>query len=301
MLPILSIFLDTLAPVFILVTVGYIVGTRFQLDPRTLSRLAYWVLAPGFILDTFLKASLDFNSATRMMGFYFVVTAGSVIAAFLAGKLLRQPDDMVAAFVLVTAFGNVGNFGLSVVQFQSGEQALAVGSVYFLAGNIFGFIVGTLAATWHKSNRWEAVRSAFLNPAIIAAVVAVAIKQLGIELPVFLGRSVGLVAQAMVPMTIVALGVQFGTLGRPRLNGSVAVAGMVRLVVSPLLGFALAAPFALSAIERTAGIVQVSMPAAVFTALLAIEHDLHPQFVTTAVFLSTLFSAFTLTAVLALV
>lgn len=296
-----AIFLDTLAPVFVLVIVGYIAGTRLQFEPRTLSRLAYWVLAPAFVYFSFSTATLEIVAATRMAVFYTVVTGGSILAAGLIAFLLRRTPQKIAAFVLVAAFGNVGNFGLSVVQFASGEEALTVGTVYFLIGNFIGFIVGVLAATWHKGNRWDAVRSAVLNPAVLAAVVAVLFKQFNVALPPFLMRSVGLVADAMIPVMLLSLGVQFAHLGRFQLTGEVVLASVIRLLVSPALGFLLAGVFMLTTVERAAGLVQVSMPSAVFTALLAIEHELEPQFVTTAVFLSTVFSAITLTVVLALV
>ncbi len=48
-------------------------------------------------------------------------------------------------------------------------------------------------------------------------------------------------------------------------------------------------------------ILQSAMPAAVFTALIAIEHDLEPDLVTTTVLTTTLVSAVTLAVVLALV
>ena len=43
------------------------------------------------------------------------------------------------------------------------------------------------------------------------------------------------------------------------------------------------------------------MPAAVLTSLIALEHDLLPDFVTTTVLFSTILSSITLTLVLALV
>ena len=55
--------------------------------------------------------------------------------------------------------------------------------------------------------------------------------------------------------------------------------------------------------QRPAGvtIVQSAIPAGVFSALIAIEHDLEPDFVTTMVLTSTVASAVTLVVVLALV
>ena len=67
------------------------------------------------------------------------------------------------------------------------------------------------------------------------------------------------------------------------------------------LAVLLAIPFDLTGLERSAGILQVSMPAGVTISIIAIEHDLVPDFVTTAVLISTLTSLVTLTFVLLLV
>ena len=64
---------------------------------------------------------------------------------------------------------------------------------------------------------------------------------------------------------------------------------------------ALAGLFQINGVERGAGIIQTAMPAAVLTSLIALEHRLLPDFVTTVVLFSTLASAVTLTAVLAFV
>ena len=66
-------------------------------------------------------------------------------------------------------------------------------------------------------------------------------------------------------------------------------------------GVCMVAPFALTGIERGAGILQASMPVAVLAALIAFEHQLLPNFVTTVTLFSTLASAITLTVVLSFV
>jgi predicted permease len=81
----------------------------------------------------------------------------------------------------------------------------------------------------------------------------------------------------------------------------VLVASTARLVFGPALALALAAPFALTGVARGTGVLQAAMPAAVLTTLIAMEHDLIPEFVTTVVLFSTLASAVTLTIVLAIV
>jgi predicted permease len=59
--------------------------------------------------------------------------------------------------------------------------------------------------------------------------------------------------------------------------------------------------FGLTGIERGAGILQMSMPVAVLASLIALEHNLMPDFVTRTVLFSTVASSVTLTVVLALI
>ena len=97
-------------------------------------------------------------------------------------------------------------------------------------------------------------------------------------------------------------GIQLAGMGRPKLfDKDVILVSLIRLLAGPALAIVLAAPFGLSGVERGAGIIQASMPAAVLTSLIALEHDLLPDFVTTTVLFSTILSSITLTLVLALV
>ena len=59
--------------------------------------------------------------------------------------------------------------------------------------------------------------------------------------------------------------------------------------------------FGLKGIERDAGILQAAMPSAVLASIIAMEYKLIPEFVTTTVLFSTLFSILTLTVILTLI
>jgi malate permease and related proteins len=104
----------------------------------------------------------------------------------------------------------------------------------------------------------------------------------------------------MIPTMVVALGCQLAASGIPRPNLDMAVASGVRLIGGPLLAFALAIPFGLAGLERSVGILQASMPAAVLVSIIAYENDLLPEFVTATVLFSTLASVLTLTIVVGL-
>ena len=297
----LTIFVNILVPVFGLVLVGYFAGPRLVLDARTLTKFAYYILVPAFVFNVFSDADIVADLALRMVGYMAAVTLGTVLVAILAARLLRCSPQMTGAFVLVAAFGNVGNFGLPIIQFKLGEEALVAASVYFLVGSTLGFVIGVMAATWHRGSSWGAVAAAFKTPGVLAIFPAFLVNGLDWQTPLFLGRAIGLLAAALIPVMLVTLGVQLADMGRPRFSLDVVIAGSLRLVVGPVLAIALAGLFGMSDIARGAGILQASMPVAVLASLVALEHNLLPDFVTTTVLFSTLASAVTLTVVLAIV
>lgn len=297
----LAIFIDILTPVFSLVVLGYVVGPRLQFETRTLSRFAYYILTPAFLFNVLSGAHIPATLAFRMAAFILTVALSGVGVVWLIARWAGFTPEVTAAHVLVAAFGNVGNFGLPIIQFKLGDGALVAASFYFLILSTFGFVIGIVAASLSKGSRWGSLITAFKTPAIIAALLAFLVNWLDLPVPLFLQRSTALLAAAMIPTMLVVLGVQLAGMERPKLTRDVLFATLARLLIGPILAMALASVFALTGVERGAGILQASMPTAVLAVLIAMEHNLLPEFVTTAVLFSTLASALTLTIVLALV
>ena len=85
----------------------------------------------------------------------------------------------------------------------------------------------------------------------------------------------------------------------PDRPAAVGLAVGLSLLVAPVVGVALTMLLGLSGVARQVAIVGASMPAAVITTVLALEFDLDPSFATSAVFLSTILSPFTLVLLIA--
>jgi predicted permease len=79
----------------------------------------------------------------------------------------------------------------------------------------------------------------------------------------------------------------------------VVLATVLTLGVTPLLALGLTPVLGLSGPARQAAVIEASMPTAVVTTILALEYEIAPAFVTSAVFLSTLLSPFTVTLLIA--
>ncbi len=296
-----AILLDILAPVFLVVAAGFLVADRLELDPRTPSRLAYWLLGPVFIFQALIRLDLAANVVLRMVA---VAVAAMLVTGLLVMALGRGAGvdrGRLGAVLHPSTHGNVGNFGLAICAFALGADALPLAGVVFVAINTVGIVVGVAAAGARTGSSWAAVRRAITAPMTLVVPPAIAIRASGISLPLAVERSVDLLAAALIPLMLLTLGIQMRQMRRPRLGRAMAIPLAAKLVAAPLAAAGLAAALRLSNPPAAVVILQSAMPAAVFTSVIAIEHDSEADLVTAIVLIGTLLSAVTLPAVIALV
>lgn len=296
-----EIFINVITPVFALVAIGYVAAPRLGLDARTLSRTAYFILIPSFVFNVMSGASVDPSQTLRMVSFIVVVYLAVALLGFGVAKMLRRPPEMVAAYVVVAVWGNVGNFGLPLIEFRLGQDALVAATVYFLAIILVAFSISVAAANWHRGGSLRAILQVLKTPGLIALLPALLFNGLDVPVPLALSRVTGLLGGAMVPIMLVTLGAQLAGAKQIRISGDVLIASSLRLIGGPLIAIALAGFFGLGAIERGAGIFQAGMPVAILASIIALENKLLPDFVTTTVLFSTIMSVITLTMLFALV
>ena len=294
-----EIFLNVITPVFAFVLIGYIAAPRLGLEARTLSRFAYYILVPAFVFNVMSSATIEAELATQMLVYILLVHLACALLGYGVARLLRRPPAMVGAYVLVAVFGNVGNFGLPLIEFRLGEAALIPATVYFLAIIIVAFVIGVAAANLQKGGSLGAILAVFKTPALLALPPALLVNWLNLTPPLLLTRITGLLGGAMVPTMLVALGVQLAATQALTIDRDVVVASSLRLLGGAALALLIVVPFGLTGLERGAGVLQSAMPTAVLASIIALEYDLLPDFVTTAVLFSTLASVITLTLLMA--
>lgn len=297
---IISIFLNVVTPVFALVALGYTLGTKLQIQYRSLSRTAYYLLIPAFIFNVMSSIKVDLSLAGKMVFAITAIYVGTGALGWLAARLLGYGREMAVAFLMTCVFGNIGNYGLAMTGFRLGEESFGSATIYMVTVNAVAFSVCVLAAGWVRNGGVSALMTVFKTPGIMALPVALIFPVTGSEPPVMVGRITGLLGDAMIPLMLLTLGLQLRETGRLRFGFPVLAASGVRLIGGPLLAFFIIPLVGISGIEAAAGILQGSMPAAVITAIIAMEHDIVPEFVISTVFASTLLSLLTLTVVMAL-
>ncbi|SHJ67999.1 hypothetical protein SAMN02745165_02929 [Malonomonas rubra DSM 5091] len=295
MLELFSIFFNVIMPVFGIVALGFLLGGKLQLQAATLTRSAYYVFVPAFIFQAISQSQIELNAALQMVVF---IVVSHLLAVFIAGgigRALGRSKEMIAAFVMIAAFGNVGNYGLAIVRFHLGDAALAPASIYFVAISISAFIVCVGAAGWAHDGSKGAIWGVLKTPALWALPPALLVSLGGVEVPLMMSRMIGLLADAMIPVMLFALGLQLLEQRRVSLGSDVWLASGIRLLLVPAIAFVVSSLFVLNPLESAAGILQAAMPTAILVAIIAKENNIVPQFVTSVVVVSTLTSLVTLT------
>jgi predicted permease len=296
----LGILVDDLVPILAVAAVGFVLARKLHADVRTLSRVTFNALAPCLVFTLMITSTVG-PAEFGQVAAYTVLFVGAVGAlAAVAARPFHLDRPHLAAFLLVVMFSNAGNYGLSVVLFAFGREALARAAIYFVTSALVTYTAGTLLASSGRRGWRAAFRGLVRVPALWGLLAAGLVMWAGLRLPAAVMRPIELLATAAIPCMLLVLGMQIERGARPERPGLVALAAALVLVGAPVVGFFLAHLLGLSGPARQAVLLQSAMPSAVVTTILALEFDAAPAFVASVVVVTTLISPITVSLLIAL-
>jgi len=296
---ILSVFVSDIVPIFLIAGVGYLLASKLQANLKTLAHVAFYALAPCFAFRMLSTSKMTGPEAGRLALLAILVMVVMGLLARIAAIPFRLSRAELSGFLLVAMFSNGGNYGLPVVLFAFGNDALAPATVYFVTSSILTYTAGVFLAASGRRSMSRAILGISRTPAIYGVGVAALVLVTGISVPVVLTRPIQLLADGAIPVMILVLGMQLQRATKPERPRVVAAAVALSLVAAPVVALGLTWLLGLTGYARQAGVVLASMPTAVITTILALEFDTAPAFVTNVVFMTTLLSPLTLAPLIA--
>ncbi len=297
-----AILYNNIVPVFIAIGLGYILERRLKIEIKSVSRTIFYALTPCLVFSSLVKSTVSGGEFWRIASFEVLITLVVALVAWGVARALRFDRAMESAFLLATIFVNAGNYGLSVNQLAFGDEALTRAVIYFVVSSLLINTSGVYLASRGKARAGEALLNVLKVPIVYAVFLAVLVKLINLNVtgsPVF--KAVEMVGQGAVPLMLLLLGMQLAKTPPAQRMKTAGLATLIRLAVAPAIAWPLASLLGLTGPALQACVVEASMPTAVTTAVLAIEFDARPEFVTSVIFLSTLVSPITLTPIIALV
>ena len=291
-------FANNILPIILLSGAGYVLGKLLHIDPRSLGRVVFYVFSPVLLFDLLVENQLKITDAAIVIAFAlcFILMIGLV--TFLIGYFLKLERSALVAILITTMFANTGNYGLPLVSFAFGEQALSYAGIYFATTTLLFYTLGVFLASLGHMTFKEAILGMFKIPTMYAVLLAILINAFDIGIPVPVARAVELAAGGTIPLMLILLGVQLTQVEFSGNQRALQLSVALRLLVAPLAALLFAALFGLQGFARQASVTQASMPSMVSATVLAAEYNLDSKLVTAVVFISTLLSPFTLTPLL---
>jgi predicted permease len=295
----ISIFVSDILPIFLIAGAGFLLARKLKAEVKTLAAVVFYALIPCFVFRLLVTSKITGGQVGTIALLAVLVPATMAVLGRLLSIPLRLSRAELSAFLLVVMFSNGGNYGLPVVLFAFGADALAYATVYFVTSSLLTYTVGVfLASAGHRSAR-QAIAAIAKVPAIHGVIAATIVLAGGFSVPPAVMRPIGLLSDAALPLMILVLGMQLERAVMPERPSLVFVAAGLSLVVAPMVALGLGWSLGISGPALQAAVVLAAMPTAVITTILALQFNLSPAFVTSTVFVSTLLSPLTLTPLIA--
>src|SRR3990172_3810613 len=238
-------FTNNLLPVFLVAGAGFVLGKFLAVDSRSLGRVVFYVFSPLLIFDLLLKSKLNLQQAFTTTAYTASVIAVMGLIAFLLGILFRLEKPYLLAVILTVAFGNTGNYGLPLVKFAFGDDALAVASLFYVSTTILFNTAGVVIASLGHTDLKSALFGLFKLPVVYGVILAMLMKGLGLQLPVPLERTVEIAANGAIPLMLILLGLELTRIQWSQNFRALGLGVFTKLLVGPAAGLLLASLFGL--------------------------------------------------------
>ncbi|MDF9839899.1 MULTISPECIES: AEC family transporter [unclassified Paenibacillus] len=291
---VLSTLLDVIVPLAIPVTAGALLARYKNLDTKPLLTLYLYFLTPAIILDTLANAEISFGDVYQTIAFALLNLLLLWLVSVVLGRLLKLAPPEAAGLTLISTFTNSVNYGLPLVLLAFGQLGLDKASVYVIVQMVIVNTIGVYFAARSQFNVKSAVKSVFALPAVYAALLALLLRGLSLQLPQELASGVSMVAGAYSPVVLAILGAQMVRVQAGHTERNVQLAfwtGLsVRLLLSPLIALLVLLLLNISGTLFSVLLVLASMPVAVNSVVLAERFGSSPSLVSRCIVWTTLAS-----------
>lgn len=287
---------DVCFPILFVIGLGWSFDRRFRLDLETLVKLNIYLFVPAFIFVRVTRSEIATSLGLLIVGFTVAMISSMGLLSLLLAKLRRYPTEHKRTLLLTSMFYNSGNFGIPLTALAFPLVGPGVQVFVLMTMNIATFSLGLMLATAKPCPENRSLRLSlgpvFRQPSLYAIFTAIGLKlaHVPVEEFVFVWKPAEFLAEALVGLALVTLGVQLSKTKRSAFHGPLVWALSIRLLAGPLCALVLVNFFPFDPAIAAVLIVGSAAPTAVNTALLAHEFDADSETAAAAVFYSTLLS-----------
>lgn len=299
------------APLFLLVLLGYVLA-RFGRWPKAgadaLTHFVFSVAIPALLfrlMSDFSKLPpVDARLLIAYFGACFVVF---LLGRFIAARFFRMDGVAQSVFALGGIFANNVLLGIPLAKVTLGEPSLPVISLVLVFNALLLWTLVTVSVEWarHRTLSWsgylQAATAVFRNPVVASIMAGTAWGLAALPLPRVVDQTLGMVGEAAVPLSLIALGMGLAAY-RIREGWRVsATITALKLALQPAVVWLLARALKLPSLETHAVVMLASLPVGANVYLMSRQFDTLGGPIAASLVLSTALAAATTPLILALI
>jgi len=293
--------MENLIIIFALLLVGMALRrleTFPQNGAQTLNLFIIYVSLPALILLQVprLTFSKDLLAPVLVPWAMLVVSAGLVMAA---SRIFRWQRPTTGALMLVVPLGNTSFFGIPMVEAFWGESSISYAVLYdqfgsFLALSTYGSLILATYSGSEKPTPGAILKRVCLFPPFIALVLG--LLTMSLPYPAALEAVLENIAASLVPVVMVAIGMQIKLKLPPGSWMPFSVGLAIKLVFAPLLATGICLLLNQNSLAAKVSVFEAGMPPMVTAGALALIAGLAPELTAALVGLGLVVSFLTLPA-----
>ena len=251
--------IDVLFPVFFIIGIGYYLGKKDpNFNTQFITNLAGTIGTPAMIFYTITTTGVTLDIFIEYFIYAVVIIAGFAVVGFIFLFILKK-DTITELPPLILP--NTGNMGIPICLFAYGTEGLGVASAIASVIILFHFTIGVLLAK--KSFSLDILVK---NVPIYGIIIAVLFLYFEWDVPGYIENTTFLLTYTTIFLVLMSLGIALTRLKVVSWTHA-SILGAVRVVIGPIIGFALIKFLGLTGFAAGVLLIQSSMPSAVLTYL----------------------------------
>lgn len=285
---------QVILPIFLLILLGTAMRRWFGLNQDfwpQLDRLIYYIFFPALLFSSLSHFKIDFGAATPMLIVAMLYMGAGIALGYVAKFIFHAPDKVFSA-TFQSSFRFNSYVGLAIAGGIHGNDGLAA------IGLLMGFMVpvanvaSVLMLARHSESHW--LKEILLNPLILATAGGITFSLAGLHLPQMFDKTLSLLAQASLPMGLIAVGAGLRIQGLHAHQGTLWYGVAVKLLALPAIGWGLGVWLDLSSVYLHIAVLMAALPVSTVAYVLAKRMGADGDTIAAQIMLSTLLAVVTL-------
>ena len=275
--------LQIVAPVFLIIALGYGCSRYIQNGNEALIKITMGILVPAFAWEHLYRMKLESSAFSDVLLSSIIIM---LVPGLIAWGVFRVMGISGRGIYLPIMFMNSVNLPFPILAAAYGEAAIPFALIFYLTAFLGIFTLGLIIVSGGKEKGYFQI---FREPVVYVVFFALLFNVGEVEVPEFINGSAHLLAQATIPMVLLTLGLQLAQVRITELKLSF-IAVAIRFVGGALTGIFCVWLFQLEGLAYKVVILESVMPCAVITSLVAEKYRAQPEIVASIILISTALS-----------